>query len=70
VSLSGIGPRVLATAAPFSQQRRSVEWQVAGIERVIASLDRRKGVSNAVVKDWGVSRGNNDEKPKPTPTRS
>ena len=44
------------------------EWQVAGIKRAIASLDRGKGVSHDSVKDWVDSWGSANEKPAPKQT--
>ena len=41
------------------------EWQVAGIKRAIASLDRGEGVSHQRVKDWVVSWGVSKERPVP-----
>jgi RHH-type rel operon transcriptional repressor/antitoxin RelB len=41
------------------------EWQVTGIKRAIASLDRGEGVSHDLVKDWVSSWGSADEKPIP-----
>jgi RHH-type rel operon transcriptional repressor/antitoxin RelB len=41
------------------------EWQVTGIKRAIASLDRGEGIPHDVVKDWVASWGSADEKPVP-----
>jgi RHH-type transcriptional regulator, rel operon repressor / antitoxin RelB len=41
------------------------EWQVAGIKRAIASLDRGEGVPHERVKDWVTSWGSNRERPIP-----
>lgn len=41
------------------------EWQVAGIKRAIASLDRGEGVPHARVKEWVASWGRADERPLP-----
>ena len=41
------------------------EWQVAGIKRAIASLDRGKAVSHQRVKDWVTSWGSNRERSMP-----
>jgi len=41
------------------------EWQVAGIKRAMASLDRGEGIPNDSVKDWVVSWGSANEKPAP-----
>jgi predicted transcriptional regulator len=39
------------------------EWQVAGIKRAIASLDRGEGVPHQQVKDWIASWGSENERP-------
>jgi RHH-type transcriptional regulator, rel operon repressor / antitoxin RelB len=41
------------------------EWQVAGIKRAIASLDRGEGIAHDSVKDWVASWGGAHEKPVP-----
>ena len=41
------------------------EWQVAGIKRAMASLDRGEGIPNDSVKDWVASWGSANEKPTP-----
>ncbi len=41
------------------------EWQVAGIRRAIASLDRGEGIPHDEVKDWVASWGSANEKPAP-----
>jgi RHH-type transcriptional regulator, rel operon repressor / antitoxin RelB len=41
------------------------EWQVAGIKRAIASLDRGEGIPHDHVKDWVASWGTANEKPAP-----
>ena len=41
------------------------EWQVDGIKRAIASLDRGEGISHDSVKDWVASWGSANEKPTP-----
>ena len=41
------------------------EWQVAGIKRAIASLDRGEGVPHERVKDWATSWGSSRERPIP-----
>jgi RHH-type transcriptional regulator, rel operon repressor / antitoxin RelB len=41
------------------------EWQVAGIKRAIASLDRGEGIPHDQVKDWVASWGSANEKPTP-----
>jgi predicted transcriptional regulator len=39
------------------------DWQVAGINRAIASLDRGEEVSHQQVKDWVNSWGGPQERP-------
>jgi predicted transcriptional regulator len=41
------------------------EWQVAGIKRAIASLDRGEGTPHARVKEWVESWGERRERPIP-----
>ena len=41
------------------------EWQIAGIKRAIASLDRGKGVAHERVKEWVESWGSSEERPIP-----
>ncbi len=41
------------------------EWQVAGVKRAIASLDRGEGISHKEVKDWVESWGGKRERPAP-----
>jgi RHH-type transcriptional regulator, rel operon repressor / antitoxin RelB len=44
------------------------EWQVAGVKRAIASLDRGEGISHQEVKDWVSSWGRKRERPVPSPS--
>jgi predicted transcriptional regulator len=41
------------------------EWQVAGVKRAMASLDRGEGIAHDEVKDWVASWGSAEEKPTP-----
>ncbi len=41
------------------------EWQVAGIHRAIASLDRGEGIAHGQVKEWLASWGTDDEAVQP-----
>ncbi len=41
------------------------EWQIAGIEQALASLERGEGVSHQDVKRWADSLGTDEELPKP-----
>jgi len=42
------------------------EWQITGINRAIASLDRQPGVAHGRVKEWVASWGSNKERPVPS----
>ena len=44
------------------------EWQVVGVQKAVASLDRGEGVPHARIKEWVNSWGNKKE--RPTPKRS
>ena len=44
------------------------EWQVAGVQRAMASLDRGEGVAHERVKEWVSSW--NSKKERPIPKRS
>jgi predicted transcriptional regulator len=41
------------------------EWQVAGIRKAAASMDRGEGVPHDQVKDWINSWGDRSEQPAP-----
>jgi RHH-type rel operon transcriptional repressor/antitoxin RelB len=41
------------------------EWQVAGVKRAMASLDRGEGVPHKEVADWVKSWGGKRERPAP-----
>src|SRR5271170_972197 len=41
------------------------EWQVAGVKRAIASLDRGEGVAHKEVRDWVGSWDRKRERPAP-----
>jgi len=41
------------------------EWQVAGINQAIASLDRGEGIPHQDVKHWIESWGSENERPAP-----
>jgi RHH-type transcriptional regulator, rel operon repressor / antitoxin RelB len=60
--------RSFLAAAAINEYLEVNEWQVAGIRRAIASLDRGAGVPHESVKDWVASWGTENE--KPTPKRS
>jgi len=44
------------------------EWQVAGVKRAAASLDRGEGIAHNEIKDWVNSWGRKRERPAPKPT--
>lgn len=44
------------------------EWQVAGVKRAAASLDRGEGIPHSEIKDWVNSWGRKRERPAPKPT--
>ena len=41
------------------------EWQVAGIQKAVASLDRGQGIPHERVKEWGSSWNRKKEQPAP-----
>lgn len=46
------------------------EWQVAGIKRAMASMDRGEGVPHEQVKQWVRSWGSGRERPIPRPRKA
>jgi len=57
--------RSFLAAEAISEYLEINEWQVTGIGRAIASLDRGEGIPHEQVKDWVASWGSADEKPAP-----
>ena len=57
--------RSFLAAAAINEYLDVNEWQVAGIKRAIASLDRGKGVLHDRVKAWVTSWGSRNERPIP-----
>jgi len=57
--------RSFLAAEAISEYLEINEWQVAGIKRAIASLDRGEGIAHEQVKDWVGSWGSANEKPAP-----
>jgi RHH-type transcriptional regulator, rel operon repressor / antitoxin RelB len=57
--------RSLLAAEALNEYLGANEWQVAGVKRAIASLDRGEGVSHQEVKDWVGSSGGKREGPVP-----
>ena len=59
--------RSFLAAAALSDYLDANEWQVAGVKRAIASLDRGEGIPHNQVKDWVNSWGRKRERPAPKP---
>jgi len=57
--------RSFLAAEAISEYLDINEWQVAGIKRAVASLDRGEGVAHELVKDWVASWGSKNERPIP-----
>jgi len=57
--------RSFLAAEAIEEYLKVNEWQVAGIERAMASLDRGEGVSHREVKDWVASWAGGKERPLP-----
>jgi RHH-type transcriptional regulator, rel operon repressor / antitoxin RelB len=57
--------RSFLAAQAFSEYLDANEWQVAGINRAMESLDRGESVSHEEVKDWVNSWGRKRERAIP-----
>ena len=57
--------RSFLAAEALSEYLDVNEWQVAGIRKAMASLDRGEGVSHAQVKGWIDSWGGKNERAAP-----
>jgi predicted transcriptional regulator len=57
--------RSFIAAEAINEYLQINEWQVAGIKRAIASLDRGEGVPHEQVKAWVASWESANEKPAP-----
>jgi predicted transcriptional regulator len=57
--------RSFLAAEAINEYLKINEWQVAGVKRAVASLDRGEGISHDSVKDWVASWGSEKEKPAP-----
>jgi predicted transcriptional regulator len=57
--------RSFLAAEAIEEYLKVNEWQVAGIEKAKASLDRGEGVPHEEVKDWIASWGGGKERPAP-----
>lgn len=55
--------RSFLAAEAISEYLEFNEWQVAGIRRAIASLDRGEGIAHDQVKDWVTSRRSANDLP-------
>ena len=60
--------RSLLAAEAIGEYLEANEWQVAGIEHAIASLDRGEGIAHKQIEEWVASWGRDKE--RPTPKRS
>jgi predicted transcriptional regulator len=45
------------------------EWQVAGIERSIVSIDSGRAITHQAVRDWVASWGGDNERVRPEPAK-
>ena len=68
IPLLDVGGQYLCESAAINEYLDVNEWQVAGIKRATASLDRGEGVPHGRVRDWVTSWGSGRE--RPTPKRS
>jgi predicted transcriptional regulator len=57
--------RSFLTAEAISEYVDANEWQVAGIKRAMASMDRGEGVGHDQVMEWIRSWGSDKELPAP-----
>jgi RHH-type transcriptional regulator, rel operon repressor / antitoxin RelB len=57
--------RSFLTAEALNEYLDVNEWQVAGVKRAIASLDRGEGISHKEVRNWVNSWGRKRERPAP-----
>jgi RHH-type rel operon transcriptional repressor/antitoxin RelB len=57
--------RSFLAAEALSEYLDVNEWQVAGVRRAVASLDRGESVSQEQVKAWVTSWGGKRERPLP-----
>ena len=57
--------RSFLAAEALSEYLDVNEWQVAGVKRAMASLDRGEGIPHQEVKDWVNSWGRKRERPAP-----
>jgi len=57
--------RSFLAAEAISAYLDTNEWQVAGITKALASLDRGKGIAHERVSDWVASWETRKERPAP-----
>jgi predicted transcriptional regulator len=57
--------RSFLAAEAISAYLDTNEWQISGITKALASLDRGKGIAHARVSEWVASRGTRKERPSP-----
>jgi len=57
--------RAFLAAEAISAYLDTNEWQVAGINKALSSLDRGKGIAHARVSDWVASWETRKERPFP-----
>jgi len=57
--------RAFLAAEAISAYLDTNEWQVAGITKALASLDRGKGIAHARVSDWVASWETRSERRSP-----
>ena len=62
--------RSFLTAEAISEYVDANEWQVAGIKRAMASMDRGEGVDHDQVMEWVRSWGSGKERPAPKHPKS
>lgn len=55
----------MKAAETLNENRELDEWQIAGIKRAIASLDRGEGVPHKKVREWVKSWSRKRERPIP-----
>ena len=57
--------RSFLAAEAISEYLDVNEWQVAGVKRAMASLDRGEGIAHKEVENWVKSWGRKRERPAP-----
>lgn len=62
--------RSFLTAEAISEYVDANEWQVTGIRRAVASMDRGEGIGHDQVMEWVHSWGSGNERPAPKRSKS